>query len=161
MKQFKRLTFEERKEIQKLISHGLSCNKIAKLICRGKNVVVVEVRRCGGLDKYNAVEAQKLSDERKVRQISSMGRRTHLYAEENLKKVQDLINAGNSFWMIHRELKLSYITLLMIYKKLNIKHTNAYSLIENIEDKLYALEQQILILFDLVKENRGRENDKL
>jgi IS30 family transposase len=54
-------TFEERKEIQKHISKGISCSETARLIGRSKNGVTTEVRKGGGRF-YNAKIAQNLSD---------------------------------------------------------------------------------------------------
>lgn len=58
----KALTFEERKEIEKYVKLGCSCNEIAINIGRSKNAVVVEVRR-NGKAAYSAKAGQKLADE--------------------------------------------------------------------------------------------------
>ncbi len=67
------LTYEERKKIEILIKSGLSCGKIAQVINRSKNAIVVEVRR-NGKDEYNAKQAQKdadLRNDNKIRKVSS------------------------------------------------------------------------------------------
>jgi IS30 family transposase len=61
-----RLTLQERYIIQRLLHEGHSCNEIAKLIGRGKNTIVVEVRRAGGREKYEPEKAQRDSDKRYI-----------------------------------------------------------------------------------------------
>jgi IS30 family transposase len=68
----KRLTFEERKQIEWYVKHGKSCSEIAILINRSKNVVITEVRRAGK-KFYSAKEGQRIADvnmENKYRKLS-------------------------------------------------------------------------------------------
>ena len=60
------LTFNERCEIKKWLDRRYSCSKISKILKRGKNTVVHEVRRNGGVDNYNPVEAHNKALNRKV-----------------------------------------------------------------------------------------------
>lgn len=58
------LTLEERKTIERFCHHStMSISSIGKVLGRGKNTVIVEVRRAGGRWTYNAekahAEAQK------------------------------------------------------------------------------------------------------
>lgn len=60
MKRNKPLSFEERKQIEKLLQDDrLSLSQISRLIQRGKNTVVFEVRRAGGRGNYTAEKAEK------------------------------------------------------------------------------------------------------
>lgn len=59
-----RLTFEERKKIEKLIKTGMSAGRISLAIGRSKNIAIVEIRRSGGRENYNAADAQRMSAER-------------------------------------------------------------------------------------------------
>lgn len=52
------LNLEERKAIEKLCPSDLSLTQIATTIGRSKNAVVSEVRRHGGRENYNALQAQ-------------------------------------------------------------------------------------------------------
>jgi IS30 family transposase len=52
------LTLEEREAIEKLCPSDLSLTQIAATIGRSKNAVVSEVRRHGGRENYNALQAQ-------------------------------------------------------------------------------------------------------
>lgn len=65
----KPITFEERKEIERLLKTGMSISTISQSIGRSKNVGVVEVRRSGGRENYTALEAQRLAGERKDRMM--------------------------------------------------------------------------------------------
>lgn len=64
---------EEREQIQILLKTNKSLSKIAGLIGRAKNSVIVEVRRNGGRDVYNAAEAQKQADLRVLERNKKTG----------------------------------------------------------------------------------------
>lgn len=57
------LNIKERQVIEKFIHENYSCLKISKIIGRGKNSIVTEIRRNGGKELYNAEEAQHRSDQ--------------------------------------------------------------------------------------------------
>lgn len=65
----KTLTFAERLAIERLLKQGISCSSIAKILGRGKNCIVVEVRRSGGPASYNGKQAQKESEIRAKERI--------------------------------------------------------------------------------------------
>jgi len=67
-------SFEERKEIEKLISKGFSCGETALQIGRSKNGVVTEVRKGGGRF-YSAKVAQRLSDKTKLERYKKLSER--------------------------------------------------------------------------------------
>mgnify|MGYP003396458589 FL=1 len=89
--------FEEREQIQKLISQGLSASAIARKIGRSKNGVIVEIRKNGGREKYNASLAQ---ENRVVVWGESIHRRQQRindyssikYLLEQVKSLQEQIN---------------------------------------------------------------------
>ena len=51
------LTLEERHQIKKWLLRGYSCGKIAVILDRGKNTIVLEVRKNGGKENYDPVKA--------------------------------------------------------------------------------------------------------
>lgn len=55
----KHLTLEEREKIEILISKGYSVHKIARLTNRSHTSLLKEIKRNGGREKYNAIEANK------------------------------------------------------------------------------------------------------
>lgn len=52
------VNLDERREINRLLRQKFSLGEIAKKIGRGKNTVVAEVRRNGGVESYNPVKAE-------------------------------------------------------------------------------------------------------
>jgi IS30 family transposase len=60
----KRINLDERLIIQDLLDHGTEIKDIAKTLNRSQNTIRLEVKKAGGIRKYNAKEAQKLSEER-------------------------------------------------------------------------------------------------
>ncbi len=73
----KRLTLEERKQIQGLLKKNpsISAHSIAKLIGRSKNALVVELRR-NGRETYSALKAHKAAEAREAQRLES-GRNTN------------------------------------------------------------------------------------
>jgi IS30 family transposase len=59
-----RITLNERHIIARLVQEGRSCGEIGKLIGRGKNTIVQEIRKNGGRFQYNPEQAQAESDMR-------------------------------------------------------------------------------------------------
>lgn len=70
---FHPLEFSERQQLQILIATDKSLSKIAQLLVRGKNSIIVEVRRNGGRDVYNAAQAQKQADLRVLQRNKKTG----------------------------------------------------------------------------------------
>lgn len=58
------LNLEGRKRIQELLEQGLYINEIAPIVGFAFQTIYSEVRRNSCNEKYDAVEAQRLSDER-------------------------------------------------------------------------------------------------
>ncbi len=58
VKQIKKLTHEERKEIEKLLKQGRSLNFICFHLKRSKVCIQGEVKKNGGRDLYDSVQAQ-------------------------------------------------------------------------------------------------------
>ena len=63
------LTFEERKDIKKLIGKGWNLSEISKMLNRGKNTITLEVRRNGGPLFYEPVKAQERYENLKQERI--------------------------------------------------------------------------------------------
>jgi len=59
------LTLEERKKIHKYLQTGESLSRISYHIGRGKNSVIVEVRRNGGYESYDPFKAHESAIKRK------------------------------------------------------------------------------------------------
>ncbi len=58
------LSIEEREAIEKQLEFGFTASMIGASIGRSKNCIVLEIRRNGGRNKYNAIKAQKNAEER-------------------------------------------------------------------------------------------------
>jgi hypothetical protein len=93
-----------------------------------------------------------ISEERKSRRYAHQS--SILYSPEQRESVRKLHENGFSFWDIRLQTKIPYIVLSTIFKNLKINQPHAYILLEKLNDKVYALEQQIEILFELLKEKK-------
>ena len=56
---YKRLSFEERKVIEKMLKCGHSVSNIAKVLDKSHQAIYHELKRCKGLEQYNADYAQQ------------------------------------------------------------------------------------------------------
>jgi IS30 family transposase len=148
MGKFRRLSIEERKEIESSLKKGISASQIAKNMGRTKNVVVVEIRRAGGKDSYNAEKAQIESDARNVRKITSGSKinRGDAHKEDVLR----LFHEGKSFWQIRTKLGINREMLFRIYKELDIKNPTIAQLYERMEAKVNSLEKIVVELLEKV-----------
>lgn len=62
---YSRITFEERKQIQKWIKRGLSFNAISKIMNRSKSGIANEVNSNGGRKEYDAEKSQQMQEIKK------------------------------------------------------------------------------------------------
>ncbi len=106
------LKYEERKLIQKYINQGFSCSQIAGKIGRGKNSIVVEVRRSGGQDKYCAKNAQKLCDERLAAKYEKMKGK-----KGNLPNYPNNVEIYEKLKKFEMQMDIIYDTLKELLKK--------------------------------------------
>lgn len=63
----KKITFEERKHLEKLVQMGISLKECARRMNRPPTTITQEIKRTGGRENYNATEAQKQSEERIIK----------------------------------------------------------------------------------------------
>lgn len=100
MKNSPRLTFDERKTIESLVTTGLTLTGISKQIGRGKNTVVLEVRRNGGREKYNAADAQKRASFENDKRKTKIGNaRTNRMARTTSEKFDHVFDKLDGFQM--------------------------------------------------------------
>jgi len=143
----RKLGLEDRKKIEKLLNDGLSCAKIAKVIGFGKNAVVVDVRHCGGKENYTAEKAQEGSDERHKKKGSSNIKK---WSEQDKAKFLDMVKNGHSPLQIRKELKTGYFHLLGLYKSSGLKAPGVITIITDLEEKMYGIEEQLKLIFEMV-----------
>jgi IS30 family transposase len=87
---FHPIELSERQQLQILIATHKSLSKIADLMGRGRNSIIVEVRRNGGRDTYNAAHAQKQADLRVLEKNKKTG--------ETLKKLNLPLRSNAALW---------------------------------------------------------------
>jgi IS30 family transposase len=145
------LSFEERQMIEKYAKSAHSSKEIGKFLGRSKNIVNREFRGCQGRQNYTAIQSQKLADERRERRVSNLKKPA---SEEMVKRFLILHQEKVSFVHILRELKISFFTLNKLYKQTDLVRPSIVGIITEMTDKLYALEEQIKILFEMVEDDR-------
>lgn len=104
-KKYGRLTFDERIEIEKLLSHKKSYGQIAEALNRNKSSIKREVCK-QGRDKYKALEAERLA----VGSVSNRrdGKTKMRQCPELEKYVLEKLNLRWSPWQIHVSLQRKF-----------------------------------------------------
>lgn len=104
-KNYGRLTFDERIEIEKLLSHKKSYADIAALLVRSKSTVSREANK-QGRDKYKAVEAERLA----VGSVSNRrsGKNKIRQSLQLEKYVLEKLHLRWSPWQIHVSLQRTF-----------------------------------------------------
>ena len=104
-KKHRRLTFDERIEIEKLLSHQKSYGQIARALSRNKSSIKREVCK-QGRDRYKALEAERLA----VGSVSNRrdGKTKMSQCPELEKYVLEKLNLRWSPWQIHVSLQRNF-----------------------------------------------------
>lgn len=142
-----RMSIREREIIEYLLKKDFSGARIAKFLDRSTNPVNVEIRRNGGRKNYSAKSAQKESDIRWDNKKALFCNSINARNDEFL----NLIEEKNSPIIIQKKMKISSLSLINLYKKNGLNTPKVYDLLNEILDKIYALEQQINILFEMME----------
>lgn len=147
------LTFEDRKEIERLLEEKASTRDIATALGREHTGLLREIRRGGGLKDYCSTRAQQTYDSSKRRQ----GIKRVFTPEEELI-IKTMIEANCSKRSIRERLKTCHTAL---HKYLEVKFPS-YSggQYNELKEKVEALEEQIKIIFEILKENRNDSQNK-
>ena len=92
-KNYSHLVLEERKEIESLLRNSEALTQVALKLKRTRATIYKEVNRNGGRDKYNAIEAQRLYDQRKDVIIAKMNYQKSGIVNIHRKKIESDIHS--------------------------------------------------------------------
>ncbi len=142
------LTIEIRREIERLKKEGKSHQEIASALGIGKTTVRAEMKRCSGA-VYSAEEAHatyKKAWEQRREKFKK------IFSEEEIKEIRKMMENGSTRSHIRRTLRMSHYRI----EKWFLQEAPHYKggMMNNLEARLSNIEQQIEILFDLLKENK-------
>lgn len=139
------ISFEERKKIEALTKEGKSKQEICNLLGRSLTALVHEYKRCPK-GQYSAVEAHKEAERRHLRKVVGI---ENPFNEHQLDILKDLMAKGVSRSKIRFALNCSYSKLDKWLQKNDPLYKGGD--FNNLEVRLSNIEQQIEILFELVK----------
>lgn len=144
----KPLSFADRKKIQELLAAHHIIKEIGVQLGKSTNCINLELRRSGGRTGYDAERAQRLADER--------WQKNKTWSNENwnpvkLDQFMQMIARGGSPGAIRKDLGMSYLTMVKLYKRQGLKIPTVFDLINEALDKIYAMEEQIKILFEIME----------
>jgi hypothetical protein len=140
-----RITFQERKLIQEMISQEKSNLDIASAVNRARSTIVDEVLRNGGREKYSAEEAHRRSES-----CMHESQDTKIYLDENQQKIIEMIQQGIGTQKIADTLQVSKRRIL-IFK-------NFHEPFMALENRICAIESQLEILFEIINKME-KKND--
>jgi transposase len=149
----KRLTIEERKQIEELTLKGLNCEKISLIIGRGASTIKDEFRKNGDRLNYNAVEAQKRADLRHENRYSKQRKINEL--DEIL--IIDSFQKGYSINKICQEMRVTHKPIEKVLQKHGLK---SGFLRDIVTEKFQVIEEHIKLIYELIEEIRNDPKNK-
>lgn len=143
------MQLEDRKKIQELLEEGFGYSTIARLMGRAKNTIWSEINRCPK-NQYNAIEAQN-DYESKVARLRGCG--DEFLRDDQLEKIKNMTSLNLSIETMRTRLHCSRHKI----EQWISKNAPGYrgGRVEGLEQRLSNIEQQIEILFDLLKEKKN------
>lgn len=143
----KLFTLEERKKIEKYVKLGCSCREISRYLNRSSTGIIQEVNKNGGVDNYNALNAQRRFEECDKQRIEKI-KFSYEWPPETEKQIIDLILQGESINYVSQKFQVNRDRLQKILVLKNIPYNSKQSLMQRIE----VLEDQIKLMSELIKE---------
>lgn len=142
------ICFEERQEIERLHNEGKSLQFIANFLARGKTSIRAEFRRCKR-GQYSAKDAQKFYEETWHKRGWKL---TKKFSDQEETIIRKMMDEGATRSQIRRALGASFCRIENWF----LENARDYrgGVVRNLEERLSNIEQQIDILFDLIKEKR-------
>ena len=139
------LSLEERETIERFLSEGLSVSAIAHIMKRPPSTIGFEVKKNSKDGVYTAAVAHVLTRARISKRAESAS-----FPPSAVKLLEQGINSG---WSIKKIADISGIAQFSVKKYIDLKKENQEKEMRNsLEMRIAALEQQIKILFEIIKE---------
>jgi predicted DNA-binding protein YlxM (UPF0122 family) len=147
----KDLTIEERKRIALLVSRNVSIREIARIINRSKSCVVQELKRYKETKIYDPVVAHQEAQNRKAHRFDNL---MTPYTPEQIRIIEKCVENNLSMSKIKEIIGTSYDKLKKYFIKNNPDYIFPVS--KRLEDRISALEMQMEIIVDQLKEINER-----
>lgn len=148
-------TFEELQKIEDGVRNNLTYEEIGKLLGRSRYSIKNEIYRFAKKDEYTARGAWEIREKSILRKNANLFKGNFEVYEEKKSQVGVLLKSGASYAEIRRTVGIGFNTLHRMVNSYPIKERREWA--ADIRDRFDSLQQQIDILFDLIKEIR---NDK-
>jgi IS30 family transposase len=141
------LSLEDRIQIESLLKQGRKYGNIAVILDRSHSCIKQEVKRNCGRENYNANEAHNAAMERKKAKIKKIQKGI---TEKQLDTIKKGISENLSQNKIRELCGLSHWKISQYFKENKIHYVpRNYTAFE---ERISALEEQINLIFELVKE---------
>ncbi len=134
MKPFK---FEEKLKIRELLSQNLSGHEIARRLSRYPSSINSEIKNNGGHDNYDPISSHKKIEKLAIRRRNRLTISNKKDSEKPSNQyINELFDISN-----HKE-------------NLNTQHSSNETTL-SIEERLTAIQDQISLIFDIIKEMKN------
>lgn len=144
----KRLTLEERKQIEQLIADGLSNRKISEEIGRTHNTISKEIRELGGKENYDAIAAHEAALKRwDVRS----GRLRIEFTDEQKEVIELGLTKGWTCSRLRYAVGCTYSKMQRYLAENNLRGKDREKPI-GFEERISCLEDQVKILTEQLKD---------
>lgn len=141
------LRLKERQLIEELSKKGFRIGGIAQAIERSHSCVKQEIRRNGGRQNYNAINAQGLADARKEAKIIKISKGIN---QEEIKIIDSLINEGKSINQINVITGITNYRLAKYVKQNHHKYKRKNLI--GINERLEQIDEFISIILEQIDE---------
>lgn len=140
-----KLNLEDRLLIQKLLDAGNTKYNVCKTMDRAYVTIHREVKLNSVNGKYYALEADRLSKDRQLARFRS-------FTQEEIECIKQMAERKSSFKDIVRTIKCAKNTLNKFFKENKMQTASTRSNTPGVLERLDALEEQMKIVFDVIKD---------
>lgn len=149
------LNLDERKIIEEFCKQGSTFGRIAAILDRAHSTIKAEVRKNGGKNQYNAIQAQREADLRNQSRIRKLHK---FFTQDQVEQIFSLAKSGKSMSYIACQLKVSCSTISGFLKQNNsaIPKRNYAHFIDRID----VLEEHIKLIYELIGEIKNDIKNK-
>lgn len=143
------LNLDERLVIEKMLKDGAKTGTIASTLCRSHSCIKQEIRKMGGRALYDGKKSQERAEEINRAKIRKT---TKGFTEAQKTIIDQLIEAKEPIFRISQIAGVTPARVSTYISNLGIAYpkNNAISLRQRLE----SIEQQLEILFELIKEKK-------
>lgn len=137
-----KLSFDDRKEIEKLISHGISMTNIAKTLHLPKTNMQKEIAHNGGREGYKAENAQYAFEQKELARSKKGKDAVNAFADSNEQVISGMLNDGKNIFEIKKITGASFFIIKVIAQRYKFPFPSVYAILEHVFKRIDEMESK-------------------